>query len=331
MQSDKPVVDVLLAIYNGEFFLAQQIESILAQSYRQIRLIVRDDGSSDSSVAIVRSFAERYPEQVVLLEDTKGNLGSTGNFLQLLGFSVADYVMLSDQDDVWLPEKVAITLSAMKKCEVLHGKSMPILVHTDLTVANKDLSVVSQSFWKYQNIDPKLSGINRLLVQNVVTGCTVMMNRSLMNLVRPVTDGIVEHDWWLALLAAAFGRIVHVDSPTLFYRQHGKNVLGAVRWDAWAACRKFLRRDTRKPFSGNLKKTRLQAARFLQMYGPQLPTEVALKISSYVSLEHLSFFARLVCIVRYRFYKNGIKRNAGMFLSLMDTPTSGHASIRDVN
>lgn len=331
MQSDKPVVDVLLAIYNGELFLAQQIESILGQNYGQIRLIVRDDGSTDGSVAIARSFAERHPEQIVLLEDAQGNLGSTGNFLQLLGFSVADYVMLSDQDDVWLPEKVAIAMAAMKKSEILHGRDVPLLVHTDLIVVNKDLSIISGSFWKYQNIDPKHSGINRLLVQNVVTGCTVMVNRSLLNLVRPAPDGIVEHDWWLALLAASFGKIVHVNTPTLLYRQHGKNVLGAVKWDAWASFRKFFRRDTRKVFSGSLKKTWLQAACFLQMYGSLLPPDLVLKISCYASLERMNYFSRLVCIVRYRFYKNGVKRNVGMLLSLMDTPASGYASIRDVN
>ncbi len=318
-------------MYNGETFLAQQIESILAQNYKQIRLIVRDDGSSDGSVAIARSYAERNPEQIVLLEDDKGNLGSSRNFLQLLGFSTAEYVMLSDQDDVWVPEKVAIVLAAMQKCEGVHGQDTPVLIHTDLVVVDKDLSMISRSFWKYQNIDPNLSTINRLLVQNVVTGCTVMMNRSLLNLVRPVPNGIIEHDWWLALLAASFGKIDFVARPTLLYRQHGNNVLGAVKWDAWATFRKLLRRDSRRVFSERLRKTRFQAARFLQMYGPLLPPDVALQMTRYVSLEQLNYFARLVCIVRHRFYKNGIKRNFGMFLSLMDRPTPGHTSNQDVN
>lgn len=318
MQTDKPVVEVLLAIFNGERFLAQQIESILAQNYKHIRIVARDDGSTDGSVAIVRSFIEKHPERIVLLDDSRGNLGQTMNFLQLLQSAAADYVMLSDQDDVWLPEKVSLTMAAMKECEVRHGRDAPVLIHTDLIVADKDLSVISGSFWQYQKIDPKHAAINRLLVQNVVTGCTVMVNRGLLKLVRPVSDGIIEHDWWLALLAASFGTIDHIARPTLLYRQHGRNVVGAVKWNAWGAFGKFLYRETRMSFVSNLKKTRLQAARFLQIYGPLLPPDLALKITRYAKLDQVNYFTRLVFIFRYRFFKIGMKRNVGMFLSLFN-------------
>lgn len=321
----------MLATFNGELFLAQQIESILAQDYEHLRLAVRDDGSSDGTLAIIRSFVERDPERVVLLEDTLGNLGSTMNFLQLLLSSSADYVMLSDQDDVWLPGKVSLTLAAMKKSEQRHGREMPLLVHTDLMVVDRDLSVLAKSFWKYQKINPEHDAINRLLVQNVVTGCTVMVNRSLLKLLRPIPDGAIMHDWWLALLAASFGRIGQVAAPTLFYRQHGSNAVGAIKWNAWAAFRKFLHYDTRAVFAVNLQKTRIQAARFMQVYGALLPRDVAVKISSYATLGQLNFFARLVRIFRFRFFKNGIKRNLGMFLSLISTPGANGASVRDMN
>lgn len=316
MASDNPTIDILLAIYNGERFLAELIESILKQDYKQIRLVIRDDGSTDSSLAIVESFIKTHPEQIVLLNDSLGNLGSTMNFFQLLQSSRAGYAMLADQDDVWLPKKVSITIAAMKKTEDLHGQHTPILIHTDLIVTDYDLSKISGSFWMYQKIDPKHDSINRLMVQNVVTGCTVMVNRSLMKLVRPVSQGVIEHDWWLALLAASFGKISHISKPTILYRQHDKNIVGAVKWDAWATFRKFCDHETKASFVINLKKTHLQAARFLQMYEPILPQDVAWTISRYAMLDQLNYFTQLMFIFKHRFFKVGIKRNIGMLLSL---------------
>lgn len=329
LKSEKPMVEVLLATYNGERFLAEQIESILAQDYECVRLVVRDDGSSDGSVAIVRSFVEMYPDRVTLVSDSMGNLGSAMNFFQLLCFSQSDYVMFSDQDDVWLPEKVDVTLTAMRDAETRYGKHVPVLAHTDLVVVDWDLLPVAGSFWAYQNLDPRHDGINRLLVQNVVTGCTVMVNRSLMALVRPAADGMIEHDWWLALLAAAFGRIAYVSRQTILYRQHGHNVLGAVRWNPGEAFRKFLSGGSRKLFIMNLEKTRIQATRFLKTYESLLTRDVAIKIRCYAFLGQLNIFFRLVCVFRYRFFKIGIKRNVGMLLSLILTSKSEKVSGAD--
>lgn len=316
IKSYEPQVDILLATFNGECFLGEQIESILGQEYANYKLIVRDDGSSDGTMAIIRNYIERFPGKISLLDDSMGNVGSSGNFLRLIASSTADYVMLSDQDDVWLPGKVSMTMRAMRENEEKHGRLMPILVHTDLKVANGELSVIADSFWKYQKLSPHCDGINRLLVQNVVTGCTVMINRKLVDLVRPDSTGMIEHDWWLALIAASFGKIAFVPEASMLYRQHGKNAVGAVKWSPVSMLRKFFVDENKNVIIANLAKSRIQAAHFLKEYEQLLPPEIGGKIAKYSKLHELRFLPKLVCVIRYRFFKIGVMRNIGMMLRI---------------
>lgn len=315
-RSESPRIQVLLASYNGNKFLRAQIESILAQVGEEISLLIRDDGSTDGSIELILEFEKAYPGKVAVLRDLQGNLGAAGNFLALIQASDAEYVLLADQDDVWLPDKVTRTLEEMRRAETRHGKAMPILVHTDLMVVNRDLSLIAKSFWAYQKLDPRRDGLNRLLVQNVVTGCTIMINRSMRKLVRPVAVGMVEHDWWLALIAATFGRICYVPRATVFYRQHDDNAVGAKKWNVYASLKKTLNREGGRVFSANLAKTRRQAALLKQEYGNELPMEIRQLVDAYSSLGKLNYLARLTRVLRYRFFKIGLIRNLGMLLRL---------------
>lgn len=315
----EPWVTILLATYNGERFLAEQVESILGQSYIYTRLVIRDDGSSDNTMAIIRKYIKQYPERICLLNDSVGHLGSAANFTRLIESSNADYVMLSDQDDVWLPDKVSMTMEAMRKAEAKYGHATPILIHTDLMVTDGNLSVISGSFWKFQKISPGCDAINRLLVQNVVTGCTVMINRGLMALVRSVYTGMIEHDWWLALIAASFGKIAYVPRSTILYRQHGKNAVGAVKWSAFGMVKKSFSIENRNSIASRLEQSRLQAAQFLRVYDDLLLPGIKSKIYKYATLDELGFFPRLFCIIKYRFFKIGLLRNIGMLLTKTKT------------
>lgn len=305
-----------MATFNGEKFLAQQIESILAQDYRQIRIVIRDDGSSDGTIGIISQFIRLHPEKISLFSGEGMHLGATGSFMTLIQQASSDYVMLADQDDVWLPAKVSACLLEMKKSESRYGERTPLLIHTDLKVADENLSVVSGSFWKYQSLSPECDSINRLLVQNVVTGCTVMMNRSLLNLVRPVDAGVIGHDWWLGLMASAFGKIISLPQATILYRQHGKNTVGAVKWDISGMLRRFFGRGGNRAFAESLRRTRQQAVLFLSVYGDLLPYETHQLIARYASLNELGYFSRIICVLRYRFLKIGVLRNIGMMLTL---------------
>lgn len=223
-------VQVLLATYNGGRFLAQQIDSILAQTHLETTLLARDDGSTDDTPAILAGYAARYPQRVTVLVAPSADAGAKGNFLTLLRHSTAPYVAFADQDDLWLPEKLARELAALAAMAgpLAHPSGTPLLCFSDLRVVDQDLHTLHESFWKHEGHKPAAARkLNRLLMQNVVAGCTMLMNRPLAELAAKMPPEAHMHDWWIALLACAFGRVTWLREPTVLYRQHGLNVFGA--------------------------------------------------------------------------------------------------------
>ena len=221
-------VDILLATYNGAAFLEAQLDSILAQTHKNWRLVIRDDGSTDKTPEIIEAFRAHHQEKVVILEDEAGNLGLVQNFSRLMEHAGAGYVAFCDQDDVWKPLKLELSLQKMGDMETEHGADKPLLVFTDLTVVDENLQPIHGSFWRHEGLRPdRCNSLNRLLLQNVVTGCTALMNQPLVEKVAPIPPGTYVHDWWVALVAAAFGAVGYIVQPTVLYRQHGKNIFGA--------------------------------------------------------------------------------------------------------
>lgn len=221
-------VDIALATYNGAAYLREQLESILAQDYKDWRLFIRDDGSTDGTLAILDEYAAKHPEKIRLLPgDNKKPLGINGNFSALLAATSAPYVMCADQDDTWYPNKISLTLSGLQELEREQGSTVPLLVHTDVTVTNEVLEVVYPSRMKHYRVQPEQSSLSRLLIQNTVQGCTMMMNRALLSAALPIPQGVRIYDMWLAQVAAALGDIGYIDRSTMSYRQHKSNVIGA--------------------------------------------------------------------------------------------------------
>lgn len=221
-----PRVDVLLATYNGENYLQEQIESLLAQRKVHIRILVRDDGSSDRTLAILNEYSARYSDRFILL-DSECRLGAIRSFEELMRVSTASYMAFCDQDDVWMPEKLEVLLGRLRELESLCGDSVPGLAHCDLKVVDHALSEISPSFWSYAGIQAHRNNFQNMLLFNTVTGCAMVCNRALIKIALPMPEGIHMHDQWLALCASAFGVIAVVDEPLVLYRQHGRNTLGA--------------------------------------------------------------------------------------------------------
>jgi len=219
-------VIVLMATYNGSKFLKEQIESIQYQTHLNWELWIRDDNSSDSTVEIIRNY-ESSDSRIRLVEDSSGNLGVSKNFLKLLSLAVlseANYFCFSDQDDVWIPDKIEKQLSFMKEKEC---SKRAVLVHSDLEVVDEKLAMINLSFMSFLNIHHvDNNAISVLLTQNFVTGCTMMMNRELIEVALPVSNQVVIHDWWLALCASAVGEVVYINQAMVKYRQHGSNEVG---------------------------------------------------------------------------------------------------------
>ena len=150
-------VAILLASYNGEQFIRAQIDSILSQSCNDWHLFIRDDDSTDSTFAIEQEYANRYPQQITIVNAPSAKHSSKHNFWTLSQYVLdktdSEYVMFCDQDDVWTQSKVEDTLRAMKSAEQ-RFQDRRILVHTDLEVVDKDLNVLGDSFIKYRALDP---------------------------------------------------------------------------------------------------------------------------------------------------------------------------------
>lgn len=222
------MINILLATYNGEKYLKEQFDSLFTQTYQDFKILVRDDGSNDKTIEIIKEYEIKYPNKFELIEDDLGNLGSSKSFMKLLEHSDNDYLMFCDQDDVWLPNKIETSLQKLKELEKEHGKDIPLLVFTDLQVVDVNLNILEKSFWSYQKLIPNISkDWKKLLAQNVITGCTIIMNKKAKEVSLPFTLKIMIHDQWIGVNVSKYGKIGYINEQTIFYRQHGKNVAGA--------------------------------------------------------------------------------------------------------
>lgn len=215
-------IAIILPTYNGENFVGEQIDSIIGQTYTNWNLYVRDDGSTDNTVKIIKDY-EKKDSRIHLMETGK-NLGVKKGIFHMLEHIQASYYMTCDQDDFWLPNKVENTYNLMKEKE--NEKNIPLLVHTDLKVVDENLNVIHPSMFAFQKLSKKVDSFFQLAIQNNITGCTVMINEKLKNIL--VYDShMLMHDHWMGLVAAAFGKIYFLDEATILYRQHGNNSVGA--------------------------------------------------------------------------------------------------------
>jgi len=222
-----PKISICMATYNGARYIEQQIESILAQSSQDWQLIIRDDGSDDNTVSIIENYAAKYQGKIKLIKDDDSQLGATLNFGHLLENTDTEYIMFSDQDDVWLPNKIELTLNVMKATEQIY-QDKPVLIHTDLKVVDSDLNIIADSMWSYQKLSPEIGDdLSKIMAQNVVTGCTMMINRKASDVSTPIPAEAIMYDWWIAMNVARYGKIVYLSAPSILYRQHSDNRIGA--------------------------------------------------------------------------------------------------------
>ena len=254
------MIDILMTVYNGEQYVVPQIESILNQTDSNWKLFIQDDCSTDRTVELIEPYVRRYPERITLLRNEKNSGSAQKNFFSMLPLVEHSYCMFCDHDDVWKPRKVEMTVRRMMELEQANGQDTPLLVHTDLAVADENLKVLSDSMFRSQNLNRKGNRLNNLLVQNNVTGCTMMVNKALVDMVGPAPKHAVMHDWWMALIAACFGKIGFVRQATILYRQHRANEVGAknARSLSYNARRLAEREQARKV----LNDTYLQAREF---------------------------------------------------------------------
>ena len=215
-------IDILLATYNGSKYLHEQLDSILSQSYENINVIIRDDGSSDNTVMIIKEY-EQKDNRVKLLSDNLGNLGFVRNFEELMKNSTSEYLMFSDQDDIWYNNKVETSYKRIKAIEEKNGKSCPILVHTNSKIMNYETRTKSL----FISDCAKNSSFENSFFNFFVQGSTMLINGSLKREALPFSKEVYLHDRYLHLIAEFIGIRSYIDVPTMDYRQHSNNEIGS--------------------------------------------------------------------------------------------------------
>jgi len=284
-------IAVIMAVYNGELYLEEQIRSIAAQGYTNWHLFISDDHSTDSSREIIARMAGPYPDRISLTENAPENRGSRNNFDNAMKDARGyDYYMFSDQDDVWMPDKIEVILNRMIDQERLYGKDCPLLVYSDLEVTDTGLCTIFRSFIESSALRlPAKNTLQQFLLYNCIPGCAMMMNGALRELADKIPGEAYMHDWWIALTAAAFGKIALVERPLMKYRQHGGNTVGTIcaesdadRMKKYASFGKIGRAYANNRDMKAMR--RAQAGKFLSVYEARLPAESAALIRKYIRL-----------------------------------------------
>lgn len=297
-------IAILMATYNGEKYICQQIDSILSQTCKDWELYIHDDGSTDNTIAAVESYVEKYPDKIHLI-DGKSTGGAKYNFFYMFGQVEAPYYMTCDQDDVWLEKKIELTYDKMLTIE--DKADISCLVYTELRVVDSELNTIADTMSGYQSLDCHKRTINQFILQNSVTGCTMMVNRALRDKMLRITDidNTIMHDWWAALVAAQFGKTAFIDEPTILYRQHGDNSLGALGINKLSY---IVRRVwQKKQIQESMRLGRLQAREFAKTYN--LPAD-SLAVR-YAALEDKSRCERQRFYKENDMYKTGTVRRLG--------------------
>jgi len=219
-----PKVSILISTYNGEKYIKEQLESIVNQSYENCEIHLRDDGSSDKTVSIVKEFFENYPDRFFFYQGA--NLGAIGSFNYLISNVCSDLYATCDQDDIWLPNKIMDQVKAYKTNFSLDDS--PFMCFSDpILYKNSIRSDISLSDVQLMNIRLLISSYKNLIAMNPVAGCTMLFCNNAKRLYsRAMGNGHIMHDHLMAVLVSLHGKIVFCNKEHVLYRQHDFNVLG---------------------------------------------------------------------------------------------------------
>ena len=304
---DENKVAICLATYNGELFLEQ--------TYTNWALFIRDDRSADRTSEIIQGYVSAYADKIVQIENRSTSSGGAKvNFASILAwinqYYSFSYFMLADQDDVWLNTKIEKSIALIKQHEI--EQNTPLLVHTDLKVVDRKLAVLGESFFRYRALNPDITDLTHLLIQNNATGCTMLWNKALNELLNLDNDAVAMHDWWIALTASAFGRILCVKESMILYRQHGKNVVDATRVNTLGFILKRLFGHNHVQIT--LKMAVQQAKAFLHCHKSRLTQEQIQILQSFANLYTHNKLMRIIIVCRKSFLKQGLVQIIGELL-----------------
>ncbi|RHT96112.1 glycosyltransferase family 2 protein [Clostridium sp. AM27-31LB] len=302
-----------MAVYNGQEYIREQLESLKDQTYTEWRLVIRDDRSSDKTAEIVKKFSDEVEQEVIFKVNEKPSGSAKNNFALLINDAKeSDYVMFCDQDDIWKKDKIEITFNKMKQAEERYGRDFPLLVHGDVEVIDENGNINADSMFEMSHINAD-SKLPQILIQNHVTGCTMMCNKKLIAGISEYASSeyIIMHDYLAALYASVFGKIEVIKKPLLSYRQHSGNSVGAKNNNNAVYLLKRLA-NGRKSYKEAMETSRNQVKFFVEIYREELAAEKYCKeyelMSGYASLGSRAKLYRIMFYKKNHIWKNGTIR-----------------------
>lgn len=295
-------VDILMATFNGEKYLHKQIDSLLTQTYAHIKIIIRDDGSTDGTLKIIEDYYQKNREKIHLVQDNLGNLGVSQNFNELAKYSTAQYLTFCDQDDIWLPEKIEKSIFLINKY-IETSENKRILVYSDMKIIDKYDIITHGSFWKLAYLHPQFFTFNRLLMQNIPHGCTILMTKALKEIAFPIPKKAILHDHWLSLVVAVWGTAIPIAEPLVLIRNHGENVTQRKN-NNWLRIKRFYKNfNSKSEYNKHLTIRIEQAKAFYNQYKNEIPEKEKYILEQFLRLEQTKGWERKWIYIKNKFYR----------------------------
>ena len=281
------MVDILLASYNGEKYIKSQILSIIAQSYENWRLIIHDDGSTDGTIQILGELSQ-IDSRIVVVEDGVICGGAANNFLYMLNFATAPYIMFCDQDDIWFDNKVDVMFEAVKKYSCID----PIVVYSDAYVWKPSIGICGTV-----NLTFPSSLKSFLFCNGGIQGCAALFNTAMKELLLKWKGECAMHDHILQLLGLAIGKVEYLHVPLMLYRQHQKNVTGEANTEIFNV--KRIIRNSNLPVVSYAHY--LDVKCFFHIYKNLILENDEKIISLYIDMINYNKLKRMLCVCSNRF------------------------------
>lgn len=286
-------ISIALAIYNGSKFLEKQLESLVSQTIQPSEIVIVDDFSTDDSDQIIQNFD--FGDILVRYYKNERNLGVNKTFKKLILLCTGDYIATCDQDDIWLPNKLELSLRAMQEME----QSVPCIVYTDLKIIDQNDNLLKPSLYADWGIDPAKYPFRLVLFDNVIIGCTAFFNKQMQSSVKLMPHNVKMHDYWMALIGYSFGSYRYVNEPAILYRSHQNSVTPKLKKSKLDNLINEI--QSSKQY---LKQNVDQAKEFLKIYEKELSVDDMKILKQFIRLENRTFLFKRIYAKMLKSYIN---------------------------
>jgi glycosyltransferase involved in cell wall biosynthesis len=295
MVEDINKVSVALCTYNGGRYLEKQLNSILEQTYPIDEIIIVDDCSTDETISIVKEYQLKNPVIKLFLNDK--NLGSNKSFKHAISLATNDLIALCDQDDIWYPNKIETQIEAIANSGY-NTVDKPLVAFHDLCLMDDNEVVTNESFWELHQFNAATFNFRKLLLYNIITGCTCILNKRMKEeLIKSDMKDIIMHDYLIALIGYGFGNVVHTDEPLMYYRSHSTSVTEKEKVTLNSRIKSLVKRVKNKSY---LKPNILQIEQFNFLYGDNIAGDKKVLMNKIIELKDRSVLSKMV----YRWFLN---------------------------